>query len=119
MILAVVIAVQLATNSSNPCADQLDALCKISPYFCAGAYPAELVPGSDDVPCWPERSVAPVASGPASSAPRNTNHVGRGTTQSDPQAAPRPSQHSGSAGPTLRERFTRVIQRLVARTSSP
>lgn len=115
MILAVVIAMQLATSSQNPCADQLEALCKISPYFCAGSYPAELVPGSQDVPCWPERSVSPVTSGPA----HNTNSVDRRTTSSNPQASPRPSTQSDSAAPTLRERFTRAIQRLVMQTSSP
>ena len=118
MILAVVIAVQLATSSQNPCADQLEALCKISPYFCAGSYPAELVPGSSEVPCWPERSVAPVTSGPAGPGHRNTNSLDRRTTSS-PQAAPQPSQRSSSASPTLRERFTRAIQRLVVRTSNP
>jgi hypothetical protein len=118
MVLAVVIALQLATTSQNPCADQLEALCKISPYFCAGSYPADLVPGSQDVPCWPERSVSPVTSGP-SSLGHNTNSVNRLTTNSHPQASPRPSAQPDSAAPTLRERFTRAIQRLVAPTSSP
>ena len=117
MILAVVIALQLATSSQNPCADQLEALCKISPYFCAGSYPADLVPGSNDVPCWPERSVAPVTSGPSSPG-HKTNSVDRRTTSSNPQASPRPSVQSDSAAPTLRERFTRAIQRLVMQTSS-
>lgn len=117
MILAIVIAVQMATSSQNSCADQLEALCKVSPYFCAGAYPADLVPGSDGVPCWPERSVAPVSSGPASSASRQTNSVNRG--RSDPQAAPQPSERSGAVALTVRERFARAIQRLVVRTSSP
>ena len=125
MILAIVIAVQLATGSQNSCADQLEALCKVSPYFCAGAYPADLVPGTNGVPCWPERSVAPVASGPASSAPRQTNSINRG--RSDQQAAPQPSQQASSqpaarSDPvvlTVLERFTRAIQRLAVRTSSP
>lgn len=118
MILAVVIAMQLATSSQNPCGNQLEALCKVSPYFCAGSYPADLVPGSPNVPCWPERSVAPVTSGPPS-AGHNTNSVDRRTTSSNPQASPRPSAQSDSAAPTLRERFSRALQRLVARTSSP
>ena len=116
MLLAIVIAVQLATNSSNPCADQLEALCKVSPYFCAGAYPTDLVPGTNGVPCWPERAVAP-SSGPASS-PRNTNSVDR-RTPGNSQASPQPSERSGSAAPTARERFARAIQRLVVRTSTP
>ncbi len=117
MILAIVIAVQMATGSQNSCADQLEALCKVSPYFCAGAYPADLVPGTNGVPCWPERSVAPVTSGPASSTPRQTNSVDR--AGSDQQASPQPSKRSDSAALTARERFARAIQRLVVRTSSP
>lgn len=120
MILAIVIAVQMATSSENPCADQLEELCKVSPYFCAGAYPADLVPGANGVPCWANRSVAPLSSGPASSAPRQTNSVNRGRSdQPDQQVAPQPSERSGSGALTVRERFARAIQRLVDRTSSP
>ncbi|MEP6994558.1 MAG: hypothetical protein ABI968_08570, partial [Acidobacteriota bacterium] len=30
-------------------------LCKISPLFCPDAYPKDLAPGSENVPCWPEK----------------------------------------------------------------
>lgn len=115
MVLAIVIAVQLAT-APNPCADQLAALCKISPYFCAGAYPANLVPGTNGVPCWPERSVAPLTSGPASTNTRNTNSVDRRTPGSQ-LAAPQRTTRSNSAGETVRERFARAVQRLVGASS--
>ena len=44
MILAIVIAVQMATVSQNSCADQLEASRKVSPYFCAGSLSRDLVP---------------------------------------------------------------------------
>jgi hypothetical protein len=113
MILAIVIAAQMAT-APNPCANQLAELCKISPYFCAGAYPTNLVPGTNGIPCWPERSVAPLH--PSSIGTRNTNSVDR--TQSNHQAAPQPTMQSDAAAETVRERFARALQRL-ARTSSP
>lgn len=117
MILAIVIAMQMATGSQNSCSDQLEALCKVSPYFCAGAYPADLVPGTNGVPCWTERSVAPISSGPASSTTRQTNSVDR--ARSDQQASPQPSLRSDSAALSVRERFTRALQRFVVRTSTP
>ena len=114
MILAIVIAAQMAT-APNPCANQLAELCKISPYFCAGAYPTELVPGTNGIPCWSGRSVAPLNS--SSMGTRNTNSVGR-QTQSNHQAAPQPTMQSDAAAETVRERFARALQRL-ARTSHP
>ncbi len=79
MILAIVLAAQVSTSSPNPCADQLAALCQVSPFFCAGAYPANLVPGTNGIECWPERSVAPIVPGSSSgrSSGRGTNHVDR------------------------------------------
>jgi hypothetical protein len=56
MILAIMIAVHVsAATTPNPCEDQLATLCRISPYFCPGAYPEGLVPGTENVPCWPRR----------------------------------------------------------------
>lgn len=115
MILAIVIAAQLATTSANPCADQLAELCKISPYFCAGAYPANLVPGTNGIPCWSPRSVAPATH--ASSPTRRTNSIDR-RTSANQQATPETTARSGASEETVRERFARALQRLV-RTSSP
>jgi len=59
MLLALVLSVQATTAtaaSPNPCTDQMSTLCKISPFFCPGAYPADLQPGNGTVPCWPERT---------------------------------------------------------------
>jgi hypothetical protein len=56
MILAIVLAAQVSAGTPNPCSDQLATLCRISPYFCPGAYPDGLVPGAGNVPCWPQRN---------------------------------------------------------------
>lgn len=56
MILAIVLAAQVSAGTPNPCSDQLATLCRISPYFCPGAYPDGFVPGTGNVPCWPERN---------------------------------------------------------------
>ncbi len=53
MLLALVFSVHAATASPNPCSDQMSMLCRISPFFCPNAYPANLTPGSPTVPCWP------------------------------------------------------------------
>jgi hypothetical protein len=39
----------------------MSELCKISPLFCPGAYPADLQPGNGSVPCWPDKGVAPTS----------------------------------------------------------
>ncbi len=116
MILAIVIAAQLATDP-NPCADQMAELCKISPYFCADAYPADMVPGTNGIPCWPERSIAPVSKGAPSSNGRSTNSVRRQSTAAAAAAAPAVSAPA-SSGETIRERFARAVSRLV-RLSTP
>jgi hypothetical protein len=58
MLLALVFTVHAATASPNPCTDQMSMLCRISPLFCPAAYPADLTPGSANVPCWPEKGTA-------------------------------------------------------------
>jgi hypothetical protein len=81
---AIVLIAQTAASPPNPCQDQLSALCRISPLFCPSAYPSNLVPGTNGVPCWPERSVQPLAK--QSPIHRDTRPVGtrepevRGTT---------------------------------------
>ena len=62
MLLALVLSVQATTAAAatpNPCTDQMSELCKISPLFCPGAYPADLQPGNGSVPCWPEKAASP------------------------------------------------------------
>jgi hypothetical protein len=74
MILAIVIAAQVsAAAPPNPCSDQLATLCRISPYFCPGAYPEDQVPGAGNVPCWPRRE--PMALGATGFGTRETVSV--------------------------------------------
>ncbi len=77
MLLALVLMAQVTTTPQNPCSDQLSELCRISPLFCPSAYPDGLVPGTNGIPCWPGRQVAPV--GRSGSLERTTIAVGRTT----------------------------------------
>ena len=94
MLAAVVLIAQVAASPPNPCADQLSALCRISPLFCPSAYPSNLVPGTNGLPCWPERQ--PVSASTAAGRVPVTRSVSprgpqeqRSTVQSS--AAPAPS----------------------------
>ncbi len=90
MILALVLFAQVSTAPQNPCWDQLGALCRISPYFCPTAYPANLVPGTNGIPCWPEReSVAGLAS---SGGTRQTVAVHRSQSSAPALQAERSAQ---------------------------
>jgi hypothetical protein len=94
MLAAIVLVAQVATAMPpNPCADQLSALCRISPLFCPTAYPTSLVPGTNAVPCWPERPGVPVArTGRTGSATRNVGFRGDGSSAVPRRAsAPAPS----------------------------
>lgn len=85
MLAAIVLVAQVATTTPNPCADQLAALCRISPLFCPTAYPSNMVPGTNGIPCWPDRQVDPVSRG---SSPQPTRDVRpRGTPGEQPAAA--------------------------------
>ena len=77
MLLAhVVLSAQLAANVPprsdviRPCADA-SALCRISPFFCPGTYPAGLEP------CWPEasRQTRAVSGGRAAAGTARTNRA--------------------------------------------
>jgi hypothetical protein len=61
MLAAIVLIAQVATAPPNPCQDEMSRLCRISPFFCPGAYPPGLEPGTNGVPCWPQGSRVPVA----------------------------------------------------------
>jgi hypothetical protein len=80
MLLAnVVLMAQIASNTparevNRPCADPA-ALCRISPFFCPGAYPKGLEP------CWPEGSREPRNVGARGARSGSTQH-------SAPAAAP-------------------------------
>jgi hypothetical protein len=108
MMLALVLAAQVATAPPppNPCADQLAELCRISAYFCPGAYPPDLVPGSNGIPCWPDRG--PVSMGAASAgaaASRGTANLGRRDI-GDGTVAP----HPRSATASLRDRLAAAVR---------
>lgn len=99
MLAAIVLVAQVATATSpNPCADQLSALCRISFLFCPSAYPSNLVPGTNGIPCWPERQLQPVArGGRAGSATRSIGPrgVGASATKRRPSSpAPSVTEHS-------------------------
>jgi hypothetical protein len=72
MLAAVVLVAQVAVAQPNPCADQLSALCRISPLFCPSAYPSNLVPGTNGIPCWPERDPVSVSTMAHPAAPTVT-----------------------------------------------
>jgi hypothetical protein len=98
MVLALVLLAQVTTSPpQNPCLDQLVALCRISPYFCPGAYPANLVPGTSGIPCWPERQ--PVASSASPQRERQAEVVHR--SQSITQAEQ--AQRAAPSGSTSRQ----------------
>jgi len=97
MLAAVVLIAQVATSPPNPCADQLSALCRISPLFCPSAYPSNLVPGAGGMPCWPERQ--PIAgSTTAGRAPVTRSVAPRGSQERSTAlrapAAPAPMERS-------------------------
>jgi hypothetical protein len=89
MLLAMVFAVQAATASPNPCTDQMSALCRISPLFCPGAYPSNLTPGTENIPCWPDRRAVPMSRGtrvvqrPAAASSRQSVNTTRAAAPSD------------------------------------
>jgi len=112
MLLAIVFAVQAATASPNPCADQMSALCRISPLFCPSAYPTGVTPGTGDVPCWPEK-------GGTAAVTHGTRVVQRPSSGSSaPQSAAPASQTTEQAN-VARERVERVPSRAVPRFVEP
>jgi hypothetical protein len=100
MVLALVLLAQVTTAPpQNPCWDQLVALCQISPYFCPGAYPADLVPGTNGIPCWPERE--PVASSASLQRERQTMavHRSQSITQAEQAQGAAPSDSTSRQSP--------------------
>lgn len=102
MILGVAGAVLLAQVATappqNPCSDQLAALCQISAYFCPSAYPENLVPGTNGIPCWPDDR-QPVAATAGAQRERQTVALDRGQPRppaSAPQAISASNASSGS-----------------------
>jgi hypothetical protein len=92
MLAAIVLVAQVSTAATpNPCADQLATLCRVSPLFCPTAYPSNMVPGTNGIPCWPDRQVAPVAHGAPTPPTRDVGLRGsgsNGTTATRVSAAP-------------------------------
>jgi hypothetical protein len=113
MLAAIILMAQVNT-APNPCADQLAALCRMSALFCPSAYPSGLVPGTNGVPCWPERQVAAVEqSRPAMPA---LHAIGsRGGVKSvrvEAAPAPAPSRTANAAAPSHRSFFSALTKAL-------
>jgi hypothetical protein len=108
MILAIVLMAQVATTPTNPCADELAKLCRMSPYFCPSAYPPGLVPGTNGIPCWPGREVVPVRS-PA----RRTANLSRQPVQNNSAVLDQTAESvTEPASTSFRERLFRGIDLL-------
>jgi len=116
MILALVLLAQVTTvPPQNPCSAQLAALCQMSPYFCPGAYPSGLVPGTNGIPCWPEREPITASASSAGSRKGQTTVVDRGSSAAQAQrtapssVASRPKSDRAASGPAERLSFLRRL----------
>jgi hypothetical protein len=90
LLASIVLAAQVSgtpparADVAKPCADP-SVLCKISPFFCPGTYPAGLEP------CWPEgtRSTRTLSNRPSSPSGAVRRESARtGTTSGSPRPAP-------------------------------
>ena len=93
MLLALVFSIHAATASPNPCSDQMSMLCRISPFFCPSAYPANLTPGSPNVPCWPTAAASRdtrVVQRPSGSVKGQSSVMTKRGPAPDEDARPRP-----------------------------